>query len=177
LGRLARLAFVALLAVSFQSIADQGGPASFQGQSNLTEPSLLFLDAVMLLVFVSLVGVLAISLGHGHSAGRWSIIAVVVSAAVVAGSAALSQLAHGSVWYSPLSDVVWWFDALMLLQTMAALLIAVVIGLPGCELSVWPVLIGRTRGERSPTTPVACIIGLHLLDGWEASRRRSRNQV
>jgi len=62
----------------------------------------------------------------------------------------------------------------MLLETIGALLVAVVIGLPGCELGIWPLLIGRVRGERTPIRPVGCIVGLHILDNWEASRRVGR---
>ena len=62
----------------------------------------------------------------------------------------------------------------MLLETIGALLVAVVIGLPGCELGIWPLLIGRVRGERTPIRPVGCIVRLHILDNWEASRRVGR---
>ncbi len=84
-----------------------------------------------------------------------------------------SQLAQGTVWDRPLSDLVWWFDALMLLETIAALGVAIVIGLRGCEVGVWPLLIARARGERAPIGPVGCVVGLHLIDAWEASRRQA----
>ena len=84
LGRLARLVLAAVGVASFVSIADQGGPAPFIGARNLTEPSLLLLDALMLMLFVSLVTIIARSLGSRRSAERWGIAALVaISAAVV----------------------------------------------------------------------------------------------
>ena len=58
-GRLARLALAVVAIASFVSIADQGGPSSFQGSRNLLEPSLLVLDAVMLALFVNLMALCA----------------------------------------------------------------------------------------------------------------------
>ncbi len=170
LGRAARLVLVALLIESFVSIADQGGPASFRGARNLTEPSLLVLDALMLALFVSMVGVVATSLRPRAPTERWSLATLAVAGAAVALAAALSQVAHGTIWDSPLSDLVWWFDALMLLETIVTLVVAVAIGLPGCEIGVWPWLIARSRGEPAPLRAVGCIVGLHLIDNWEASR-------
>lgn len=171
LGRLARLGLAAIGIASFISIADQGGPLSFRGARNLAEPSLLLLDAVLVVLFVSLVSVLVESFGAPRWARRSSILALIALVAAVAIAAASSQLAHGTVWDRPLSDVVWWFDALMLIETIAALLLVIAIGLPGCEIGVWPYLIARARGERPSIRPVGCVVGLHLLDDWEASRR------
>jgi hypothetical protein len=160
-----------VLIESFVSIVDQGGPASFRGATNLTEPSLLLLDAIMVVLFASLVGVIATSLGARDPADRWSLAAIVVLGAAVGIAAALSQLAHGTIWDSPLSDLVWWFDVLMLLETITALTIAVVIGLSGCEVGVWSLLIARARGAQGSVHPVGCVVGLHLIDRWEASKR------
>jgi hypothetical protein len=170
LGRLARVGLAAVGVVSFVSIADKGGPASFQGAPTLTDPSLLFLDAVMVALFVALVGVLSSAFG-APDPGRWrvaSLLAVVVAVGV---AAMASQLANGTVWGRPLSDVVWWFDALMLLETIAALAIAVMLGLSGCELGVWEILVARLRGQALPIRPFGCVVGLHLIDQWEARRR------
>jgi hypothetical protein len=169
LGRLARVGLAAVGVVSFVSIADQGGPASFQGAPTLTDPSLLFLDAVMVALFVALAGVLASAFGASDP-GRWrvaSLLAVVVAVCV---AATASQLANGSTWGRPLSDLVWWFDALMLLETIVALAIAVMLGLSGCELGVWAILVARLRGQAPPTRPFGCVVGLHLVDQWEARR-------
>ena len=72
----------------------------------------------------------------------------------------------------PLADLVWTFDVVMLAQTVVALLLAIVLGTPGCEIGVWPEVIARSRGESAPpTTGLACVIGLHFIDEWEARRR------
>jgi hypothetical protein len=84
-------------------------------------------------------------------------------------------IASGEVWASPLSDLVWGFDALMLVETIVALLLAIALGTPGCEVGVWPELIGRLRGEdgAASTRPI-CVLGLHFVDEWEARRARVR---
>ena len=69
-GRLARLVLAVVAIASFVSIADQGGPSSFQGSRNLLEPSLLVLDAVMLALFVNLVGVIATIVSGRDAASR-----------------------------------------------------------------------------------------------------------
>ena len=172
-GRLARLLLLAVVIASFVSIADQGGPGSFRGPNNLLEPSLLVLDAVMVALFVNLVAVIA-TLVSGRDAGsRSRIVAFVVLLVAVGAAAVMSQTAHGTVWDSPLSDVVWWFDALMLVETGVALLLAIALGIPGCEIGVWPFLIARLRGERPRLRSVGCVVGLHLIDEWEAQSRRA----
>ena len=85
LGRLARPVLAAVGIASFVSIADQGGPASFIGARNLAEPSLLVLDALMLVLFVSLVTIIARSLGSRRSAERWGIAALVAISASPSG--------------------------------------------------------------------------------------------
>jgi hypothetical protein len=52
-----------LLGLSLYSIADQGGPASFDDPSNLTEPITWLLNGAMLALYVVLVGQLAVALG------------------------------------------------------------------------------------------------------------------
>ena len=172
-GRLARLVLVAVLVASFVSIADQGGPGSFRGPSNLLEPSLLVLDAIMLALFVNLVAVIARMMGGIGFASRSRGLAVVVLVVAVSVAAVTSQAAHGTVWDSPLSDLVWWFDAVMLAETIVALLLAIAVGLPGCEIGVWPFLVARLHGEQPPLRPVGCVVGLHLIDEWEAHRRQA----
>jgi hypothetical protein len=120
---------------------------------------------------VSLVGVLATSAGRDQA--RWRLGALVGAGAAVAIAAGASQVLHGTIWDRPFSDLVWWFDALMLIETIVALVLAVVLATPGCELGVWPVLINRARREPAPSGVVGCIIGLHLVDDWEASRRHA----
>jgi hypothetical protein len=161
--------------VSFASIADQGGPASFRGERNLTEPSLLLLDLLMVAIFAGLVGVLATMAGS-RDPGRWGVRALVALGTAVVLAAAVSQLAHGTVWDSPLSDVVWWFDSLMLIETIVALALAVFLGIPGCELGVWQALLARRSPIDAPAAPLGCVIGLHALDAWEAARKHPTQQ-
>jgi hypothetical protein len=70
---------------------------------------------------------------------------------------------------SPLSDLVWTLDVAMLLETVVALVLAVVLGTRGCEIGVWADIAARLRGR--PASPPLCIIGLHHLDDWELRRR------
>jgi hypothetical protein len=66
---------------------------------------------------------------------------------------------------------VWIFDAVMLVETIVALLLAIALGTPGCEVGAWPELIGRVRGSHAVPTKPICILGLHHLDEWETRRR------
>jgi hypothetical protein len=66
---------------------------------------------------------------------------------------------------------VWWFDVVMLAEGLVATLLSIALGLPGCEIGVWPWFISRIRGQGAvPQTGLACIVGLHLLDAWESRR-------
>jgi hypothetical protein len=57
------------------------------------------------------------------------------------------------------------------LGTIVALEVAIVIGTPGCEIGVWTELIYRARGQRTKPAPwVLCLLGLNLVDEWEAQR-------
>jgi hypothetical protein len=172
-GRLARLLMALVLALwPLYSIADEGGPASFRDPSNLTEPITWVLHVVLLIIFVLLVGQLARATVRVAHVRRWQTGGLIGLALVLAGAAVTARIASGSVWASPLSDVVWGFDAVMLVETIVALLLAIALGTPGCEIGVWPELIARLRGSDAavPTRPI-CILGLHHLDEWEARRR------
>jgi hypothetical protein len=174
-GRLARLLIALVAALALYSIADQGGPASFRDPSNLTEPMTWVLHGVMLTVFVLLVGQLVGATVGPAAVRRWQLGALIALAVLLAGAAVTAWIAAGEVWASPLSDLVWGFDALMLVETIVALLLAVALGTPGCEVGVWPELIGRLRGEdgAASTRPI-CVLGLHFVDEWEARRARAR---
>jgi uncharacterized membrane protein len=171
IGRLARLVLALVLGLSLYSIADQGGPASFRDPSNLAEPITWVLHVAMLAVFVLLVGQLAASTAGPAAARRWQYAALIGLAVALAAAAVTARIASGAVWASPLPEVVWGFDAVMLVETIVALLLAIALGTPGCEVGVWPELIGRLRGSDAavPTRPI-CILGLHHLDEWEARR-------
>jgi hypothetical protein len=174
-GRLARLLIAAALALGLFSIADQGGPASFRDPSNLTEPITWVLHGAMLVVFVLLVGQLVGATLSPAAGRRWQLGAVLVLAVLLAAAAVTAWIASGEVWASPLSDLVWGFDAFMLVETIVALLLAITLRTPGCEVGVWPELIARLRGEdgAAATRPI-CVLGLHFVDEWEARRARAR---
>jgi hypothetical protein len=174
LGRLVRLGWAAVAALALVSIIDARGSARFRNPHVLTESSAWFLHALMLVVFVILVGAIASTLGDGRLARRVQVASVAAVTGIVALAGGLGQLAYGSAWGFPLADVVWWFDVLVLAQEVVALVLAIVLGTPGCEIGIWPELIARVRGQRStPAAGLACIVGLHLLDEWEVRRRTS----
>jgi hypothetical protein len=174
LGRLARLGWAAATAMILASIVDGRGPARFRNPHVLTEPSAWLLHAVMLVAFVLLVGAIASALGGRQVARRAQVGTLVAVAGTVALAGAVGHLAYGAVWGFPLADLVWSFDVLVLAQQVVALVLAIALGTPGCEIGVWPELIARRRGERSsPSAGLACIVGLHLVDAWEARHRAS----
>jgi hypothetical protein len=160
-----------LFAYPLLSFLGPGWSARFRNPHILSEPSAWLVHVLMLVIFVILVGALASALLGPESRTRWQIGAVVFAAAVVVVTGGIGRLIHGSFWGYPLADAVWWFDVLMLTEQIAAALLAVALGTPGCEIGVWPSLLARFRGGRPiPETGLACIVGLHLIDGWEARR-------
>jgi hypothetical protein len=174
IGRLARLLFAVIAALSLYSIADQGGPASFRDPSNLSEPITWVLHIAMFTVFVLLIGQLAVATVGPAGVRRWQVRALIGLAVAMVTAAGIARMASGAVWASPLSDLVWGIDAVMLGETIVALLLAIALGTPGCEVGVWPELIGRLRGAPTSTRPI-CILGLHFIDDWEAGRRAAND--
>jgi MFS family permease len=172
IGRVLRLVVAALAGASLLSIVDQRGLVGFRDPSVATELMVWFLTAVMLAVFATLVGALATAAGR-RSPWHWRLAALALFAAAAVGAALIGQIAFGRIWGFPLADLVWGFDVVMLVQTIVASLIAIVIGMPGCEVGVWPALLARARGGTSvPVAGPACIVGLDLIDHWEARRRQ-----
>jgi hypothetical protein len=176
MGRLARLLMAVFFALALYSIADQGGPASFRDSSNLSEPITWVLHGGMLVVFVLLVGQLTAATAGPAAVRRRQVGALIGLSVLLAASALTAWIASGRVWASPFTDVVWSFDALMLVETIVALLLAIAIGTPGCEVGVWSELIGRRRGVQAgaSSSPI-CVVGLHFIDEWEARRARARS--
>lgn len=127
----------------------------------------------MFTVFVLLTGQLAAATVGPAAVRRWQMRALIGLAVILAAGAATARIASGAVWASPLSDLVWGIDAVMLVETIVALVLAIALGTPGCEVGVWPELIGRLRGVDAPasTRPI-CILGLHFIDEWEARATR-----
>src|SRR5438128_6355967 len=136
LGRLVRLGLLAVFAASLYSIVDGHGSARFRNPHVLTEPSAWLLHAMMLIVFVVLVGTIASTLLGTRLVRRTQIgaVAALLGSSVVA--AIVGQLAFGSVWGFPLADLVWWFDVVMLAAGFASTALAIVLGTPGCEIGV-----------------------------------------
>jgi hypothetical protein len=91
---------------------------------------------------------------------------------VVATAGVIGTITQGSFWGFPLADLVWWFDILMLTEGFVATVLAIALGTPGCEIGVWPELVARVRGGSAASDHgLACMVGLHLIDGWEARRQ------
>ncbi|MGH7765392.1 MAG: hypothetical protein ACREOM_13355 [Candidatus Dormibacteraceae bacterium] len=177
IGKLVRLGLAGLFAYPLFSILGPGGSSRFRNPHILSEPSAWLIHILMLITFVILVGALAARLAGERFRRPWQVGAMVMAASVVVAAGGIGVIVGGSVWGFPLADVVWWFDVMMLTEQVAATLLAIALGTSGCEIGVWPALIARWRGE-APSTEngLACIVGLHLLDGWEARRRRTAAQ-
>lgn len=105
-----------------------------------------------------------------HTAGlvglAWP--ASVATTVTLVGSAVIAVASEGTVWASPLSQVVWGLDFGVVLVIAAALLVAVVVGTPGCEVGVFRDVVRRVRREPGATDVPFCLVGLHWLDAWEA---------
>jgi hypothetical protein len=170
-GRLARMLVLAAPVFSLVSIADQGGVVAFRGLAILDEFGVWLITGVTIVLFVHLVGELVRALAGDRVAVRARILASLGLALAIAATAAAGQLASGHAWGFPLADLVWWFDVVMLGETIVALALAIVLGTPGCEIGVWTELIYRARGERTRAARwVLCLVGLNLVDEWEARR-------
>ena len=171
-GRLARLTLAGAFALTLLSIVDWRGSARFRNPHVLSEPSVWFLDALMFVAFVILVGALGSALAGAAARRPWQVRAVVASVAAVALAAGVGLATHGSAWGFPLADLVWWFDVLVLVEQLIATLLAIALGTPGCEVGVWSDMLARARGHTATSEQgLACVVGLHLVDAWEARRR------
>lgn len=177
-GRLARLILLVALALTFFSIVDQRGSARFRNPHVLTEPAVWFLTALLYITFVILVGALAKSLAGPQARRRWQVGAVIASIVAISGAALVSAIINGSAWGFPLADGVWWFDVLVIVEQVVAFALVIALGIPGCEVGIWGMLLARARGKTtSSEAGLACIVGLHLLDAWEARRHMSGSKI
>ena len=173
IGRLARVLLLAVSVVGLEALLDQGGAASFRRASILADPAFWALNAITFTLYVHLVGELGPALTGRGDRRRWRLTAVAGLAAVLGVAALAARVWFGAVWGFPVADVVWSLDTLMVLQTVVALPLAIALGTPGCEIGVWPELIGRAgRGQSDRSPWVACVVGLDFVDAWEARRRR-----
>ena len=173
-GRAARLLLAVGFAASLGTLLDQGCPESVRDPETLADAPFVVLTVAMVAVWAILAGELAKLVG-GDSAARRArrvVLALLAAAAGVAGL--VGQVRAGAMWGSPLSDLVWALDVAMLVETIVALLLAVVLGTPGCEIGVWAEIGAHLL--RRPASPPLCIFGLHYLDAWELRRRAPRRE-
>lgn len=177
IGRLVRLGIAAIAAVALVTIADQGGPASFRDASNATEPVTWLLHGAMLFAFVMFTGQLGALVTGPDAVGRWQRRAVLGLAVALLAAAVATRARAGAVWDSPLVELVWLFDAVMLVETTLALLAATLLGTPGCEVGAWAELARRLGIAGAGSGGPRCPVGLHLIDDWEAQRTRARQRV
>jgi hypothetical protein len=155
------------------SIIDSRGSAHFRNPHILQEPLAWLLHVLLFVVFIEVVGTLSATLRGPRVRTRYQIGAAAVSAAAVVVAGLVGMVLSGAFWGFPLADLVWYFDVLVLVEQVAATLLAVALGTPGCEIGVWADLLARARGgPASPSEGLACIVGLHALDAWEARRVR-----
>lgn len=172
IGRLARLALAGVFVLTFLSFVGPDGSARFRNPHILGEPLAWFLHLSMLAVFIIIVGALAQSFAGPEARRPWQVRAVVALIATVAIAAVIGKVTQGSFWGFPLADLVWWFDVLIVVEQFVALVLAVALGMPGCEIGVWSQLLAKLgRGTAKSEDTLACIVGLHLLDAWEARRK------
>ena len=168
-GRAVRLLLALGLAYGLATVVDQGGPASVRDPESLTDAPFVVLTVAMIAVYAVLVGELAKIVAGEAVAKAARTVALSVLAAAAAVAAVVGEVGAGAVWASPLSDLVWALDVAMLVQTIVALVLAVVLGTRGCEIGVWADIAARFCGR--PASPPLCIIGLHHLDDWELRRQ------
>ena len=174
-GRAVRLLLALGLTAALGTLVDQGGPASVRDPETLTDAPFVVLTLAMLVVYATLAAKMAAVVRGEAAAERARGLTLAVLAAAAAVAALVGEVRAGAVWGSPLSDLVWTLDIVMLVQTVVALLVAVLLGTPGCEIGAWPELAARLRGRPAP--PPLCILGLHHLDDWERRRRCARRDA
>lgn len=154
------------------SIVDARGPARFRDPHILIEPSAWLLHGVALLVFAIIAGSLAAGRDETFSR-RAASLALAAAACIAALAAGAGLRATGVAWSFPLADLVWLFDVTMLGTEVIAFALAIVRGTPGCEIGVWRELRDRRRTlERPLAGRLTCVVGLDVIDRWEAARAR-----
>lgn len=171
IGRLARAILAAAYGVTLVSLVGPNLSARFRNPHILSEPSAWVLHLLMLVTFVLLAGAIGSAFGGSASRRRWQVGAIAIAGVTVIAAELATRAVQGSGWGFPIADLVWWFDVAMLAEGLVATLLSIVLGLPGCEIGVWPLFISRARGRATlPEDGLACIVGLHLIDGWESRR-------
>jgi len=138
LDRLVRLGLAIAAGLTLASIVDSQGSARFRNPHILTEPSAWFLHALMLIVFILIVGAVSAAVLGDRGARRLQAVSIVAIAGTVVVAGALGYARSGSVWGFPLADLVWYFDVFVLIAEFIAFILAVILGTPGCEIGYGP---------------------------------------
>src|SRR5207245_10988984 len=136
LGRLVRRGLASAAALTLASIIDSHGSARFRSPHILTEPSAWFLHALMLIVFVLIVGAVSAAVLGDRVARRVQVASIVAIAGTVVVAVALGYSRYQSVWGFPLADLVWYFDVFVLAAAFPTFIPAAVLGPPGCQTGV-----------------------------------------
>lgn len=159
-GRLARLLLAAALGwVAYDVWSDRSFIVA------QAEPGVLVLTAFAAVGAYYIAGLAGL--------GKEVLVLIAVGGAV---SAVLTAVLEGTLWAAPLSWYVVGLDLVVLVLIVAATIIAVILGTPGCEVGAFRDIARRLRREPGAPDALFCLVGLHRLDAWEARRswRRSR---
>jgi hypothetical protein len=120
-------------------------------------------EGLLLLTGLAVYGVYQIAAVFGRGKLVLATLAVVAAAA-----SALAIAREGSLWAPPLSWLAWGLDIGFLVVISATMLVAMVVGTPGCEIGVLAELTPRLRRQAHRAEAMFCLVGLHKLDAWEA---------
>jgi hypothetical protein len=178
IGRGARLllavALGAFVALRLATLA-ANGPVGYRDPSILADPGLWFLTAIVVFGVVDFAGRFAPGLERLRPATR-RMAATIALVLLAIGAAAIGLVLHGSVWGFPLADGWWWLNTAYLGQLTVAFVLAALLGTSGCEQGVWRELVSGKK-QAGEHTALTCVIGLHLLDSWEAEHRADREDA
>jgi hypothetical protein len=109
-----------------------------------------------------------INIGFSRPWKKWP---AIVSAGVFLVLAGVGIFSEGFVETAFLARGIWVWELYIFLHLGIAFVIAGIIGTPGCEMRAFHDLYSRVSGM--PTEEHYCPVGpLHLIDRWEADRRR-----
>lgn len=90
----------------------------------------------------------------------------ILSAAVVA-LVGVKLVAGDSLWAPPFTWLLWGLGFAGLISVLL-MLMAVIVGTPGCELAVWREIAGR-QPSQPDDKPMFCLAGLHAIEPGSAA--------
>lgn len=161
-GRLARLVLAAAGAwLTYDLWIDR--TAVFENTGPLDEPFLLALAAVVAYAVYDLA-----------KAAGWGRLVLAVLAAVAVALIGIAWVTGGPLWAPPLTWLLWGVAVAGLVSVTLLLLIAVIVGTPGCELGIVREVLVRHRGD-SHDSPMFCLAGLRAIDAWERRSWRAES--